>query len=70
MSTYNGKCIGGHHFLTSLLKILKCNGPGGQMTKAQLGAVLQPVLAADVLLVSNGNPTYRYFAQEAHNDST
>ena len=37
----------------------------GQMTKAQLGAVLQPVLAADVLLVSDGNPTYRYFAQDA-----
>ena len=37
----------------------------GQMTKAQLGSVLQPVLATDVLLVSDGNPTYRYFAQDA-----
>ena len=37
----------------------------GQMNKAQLGCVLQPVLAADVLLVSDGNPTCRYFAQDA-----
>jgi transposase-like protein len=36
----------------------------GQITKAQLGSVLQPVLASDVLLVSDGNPTYRYFAQD------
>lgn len=37
----------------------------GQMSKAQLSGALQPVLARDVLLVSDGNPTYRYFAQEA-----
>jgi transposase-like protein len=37
----------------------------GQMTKAQLGAALQPVLAPDVLLVTDGNPTYRAFAQDA-----
>ena len=37
----------------------------GQMNKVQLGSVLQPVLATDVLLVSDGNPTYRYFAQDA-----
>lgn len=36
----------------------------GQITKAQLNRVLQPVLATDVLLVSDGNPTYRYFAQD------
>lgn len=28
-------------------------------------SALQPVLATDVLLVSDGNPTYRYFAQDA-----
>ncbi|CAM3605949.1 IS1595 family transposase [Polaromonas hydrogenivorans] len=37
----------------------------GQMSKAQLSSALQPVLARDTLLVSDGNPTYRYFAQEA-----
>ena len=37
----------------------------GQMSKAQLGSALQPVLAKDALLLSDGNPTYRYFAQEA-----
>lgn len=37
----------------------------GQMSKAQLSTLLQPVLASDVLLVSDGNPTYRYFAQDA-----
>ena len=36
------------------------------MSKAQLITLLQPVLASDVLLVSDGNPTYRYFAQDAH----
>ena len=36
----------------------------GQITKAQLGSVLQPILPSDVLLVSDGNPTYRYFAQD------
>ena len=35
------------------------------MSKAQLSGALQPVLAKDALLVSDGNPTYRYFAQEA-----
>jgi hypothetical protein len=35
------------------------------MTKAQLGSVLQPVLATDVLLASDGNPTGRYLAQDA-----
>ena len=38
----------------------------GQMTKAELASALQPVLAEDALLVSDGNPTYRYFAQDAH----
>jgi len=38
----------------------------GQMTKAELSSALQPVLAEDALLVSDGNPTYRYFAQDAH----
>lgn len=38
----------------------------GQMTKAQLAGALEPVLAPDVLLVSDGNPTYHYFAQDAH----
>ena len=37
----------------------------GQITKAQLGCVLQPVLATDVLLASDGNPAYRYFAQDS-----
>ena len=37
----------------------------GQMSKAQLSGALQPVLARDALLVSDGNPTYRYFAQDA-----
>lgn len=38
----------------------------GQMSKAQLSSALpQPVLAKDALLVSDGNPTYRYFAQDA-----
>lgn len=37
----------------------------GQMSKAQLSGALQPVLAKDALLVSDGNPTYRYFAQDA-----
>ncbi len=37
----------------------------GQMSKAQLSSALQPVLARDALLVSDGNPTYRYFAQDA-----
>ncbi len=32
-------------------------GPG-QITKAQLGSVLQPVLATDVLLLNDGNPRY------------
>jgi len=36
-----------------------------QMSKAQLSSALQPVLARDALLVSDGNPTYRYFAQDA-----
>lgn len=36
----------------------------GQMSKAQLSSALQPVLARDALLVSDGNPTYRYFAQD------
>ena len=35
------------------------------MSKAQLSGALQPVLARDVLLVSDGNQTYRYFAKEA-----
>jgi hypothetical protein len=26
---------------------------------------LQPVLSTDVLLISDGNPTYRYFAQDS-----
>ncbi|MCK0506681.1 IS1595 family transposase [Aromatoleum anaerobium] len=34
----------------------------GQITKAQLKTVLPPVLDPDALLVSDGNPTYRYFA--------
>lgn len=38
----------------------------GQMTKAALASALQPVLAEDVLLVNDGNPTYGYFAQDAH----
>ena len=38
----------------------------GQMTKAELASVLLPVLATDVLLVSDGNPTCRFFAQNAH----
>lgn len=37
----------------------------GQMTTAALAGALQSVLAKDALLVSDGNPTYRYFAQEA-----
>ena len=37
----------------------------GQMSKAQLNSALQPVLAKDALRVSDGNPTYRYFAQDA-----
>lgn len=37
----------------------------GQMSKVQLSNALQPVLARDVLLVSDGNPTYHYFAQDA-----
>lgn len=37
----------------------------GQMSKTQLSGALQPVLAKDALLVSDGNPTYRYFAQDA-----
>lgn len=37
----------------------------GQMTKAELASVLLPVLAADVLLVSDSNPTYRFFAHNA-----
>ena len=37
----------------------------GQMSKAQLSGALQHVLATDVLLLSDGNPTYRGFAQEA-----
>ena len=37
----------------------------GQMSKAQMNSALQPVLAKDALLVSDGNPTYRYFAQDA-----
>ena len=36
----------------------------GQMSKAQLSSALQPSLARDAPLVSDGNPTYRYFAQE------
>lgn len=36
----------------------------GPVTKKQLSACLPPVLDADSLLVSDGNPTYRYFAQE------
>jgi hypothetical protein len=38
----------------------------GQMTKAALTRALQPVLAKDALLVSDGNQTYRSFAQDAH----
>ena len=38
----------------------------GQMSKAELASALQPVLAEDALLVSDGNPTYRCFAQDAH----
>ena len=38
----------------------------GQMTKAELASALQPVLAKDALLVSDGNPTCRFFAQDAH----
>ena len=38
----------------------------GQVTKAQLQAVLPAVLDKDVLLVSDGNATYRYFAREAN----
>ena len=38
------------------------NGP---LTKAQLRECLPPVLDEDVLLVSDGNVTYRYFAAEA-----
>lgn len=38
----------------------------GQMSKAELAGALQPVLAKDALLVSDGNPTYRSFAQDAH----
>ena len=37
----------------------------GQMSKAQLSGALQPVLAKDALLVSDGNPTYHYFARDA-----
>jgi hypothetical protein len=35
------------------------------MSQAQLSSALQTVLAKDALLVSDGNPTYRYFAQDA-----
>jgi len=38
----------------------------GQMTKAALAKALQPVLAKDALLVSDGNRTYGGFAQDAH----
>lgn len=38
----------------------------GQMTKDELASALRPVLAEDGLLVSDGNPTYRSFAQEAN----
>jgi len=38
----------------------------GQMTKAALAGALQPVLAKDALLVSDGNRTYCGFAQDAH----
>ena len=37
----------------------------GQMSKAQLSGALQSVLTRDALLVSDGNPTYRSFAQDA-----
>ncbi len=36
------------------------------MTKDELAGALRPVLAEDALLVSDGNPTYRSFAQDAH----
>jgi hypothetical protein len=36
----------------------------GPVTKAQLRDCLPPVLDKDSLLVSDGNPTYQYFAQE------
>ena len=38
----------------------------GQMTKAALAGVLQPVLAKDALMVSDGNRTYCGFSQDAH----
>ncbi|MDB5932312.1 MAG: Insertion element protein [Polaromonas sp.] len=38
----------------------------GQMTKVALAGALQSVLPKDALLVSDGNPTYRGFAQDAH----
>ena len=38
----------------------------GQMTKAALAGALQPVLARDALLVSDGNRTYCGFAHDAH----
>lgn len=38
----------------------------GQMTKAALAGALQPVLAKDALLVSDGNRTCCGFAQDAH----
>lgn len=37
----------------------------GPVSKAQLHQCLPPVLDADVLLVSDANASYRYFAQEA-----
>jgi len=37
----------------------------GPVSKAQLRQCLPPVLDADVLLVSDANASYRYFAQEA-----
>lgn len=36
----------------------------GPVTKAQLRDCLMPVLNKDSLLVSDGNPSYRYFAQK------
>ena len=37
----------------------------GPVTKAQLSKCLPPVLDEDVLLVSDANASYRYFAQDA-----
>ena len=37
----------------------------GPVSKAQLKRCLSPVLDADVLLVSDGNASYRYFARDA-----